>query len=187
MNDRQVEIFEIPDVSIFATSVQSDSRGNFTNVYSREIHNSPNLNFNFSSLSFAENTFAGTIRGLHFQTPPFCEEKLIRCLEGEIFDVIVDLRPNSKTVGRWASVYLSEIMNVSLALPVGIAHGYQTILPKSKVFYGLTEKYNLNHSFSLSFNDEELGIKWPLPPTEISSKDKLGLPLDEAIALLAKL
>ena len=156
-----------------ATSV-SDIRGTFFKFHtSREFEDS----LNSVALSFNPNL--GTIRGLHFQVEPFAEEKLVACVQGSIFDVIVDLRPGSKTCGMWTSFELSAANAVQVYLPKGIAHGFQTLVPDSIIHYGLGASYSPEFSYAIDpFGD--LGIDWPLKECFISEKDARGVSLSFA-------
>ena len=105
------------------------------------------------------------------------------CLQGKIFDVIVDLRRNSRTLGKWAAMELSDAEPVTLCLPKGIAHGYQTLTPRVQIFYGLTSEFSLSNAHSLNCADPDLQINWPMPIDQISAKDLCGVKLHEAINL----
>jgi dTDP-4-dehydrorhamnose 3,5-epimerase len=120
------------------------------------------------------NPSIATVRGLHFQVEPHAEEKLVSCIQGSVFDVIVDLRPNSSTFGNWTSFELNSSNNIQVYLPKGIAHGFQTLEPDSIVFYSLGAPYAPESSYSINpFGD--LGIDWPLETKSISNKDNDGV------------
>lgn len=161
----------------------SDNRGSFTKFFQVDEFRSMGSRLNIDSLAISENTSAGTLRGLHFQIPPHEEDKLVLCVEGRIFDVIVDLRPDSSTVGRWASIELDAEHPTTLILPKGIAHGFQTLTPNTKVLYGIGGEYVPRSGRSLLNSDPSLKITWPLPISQISSKDNDGILLAEAISL----
>lgn len=181
----QVELGDIPGVSTSLGEITIDQRGRFTKFFERESYLNRGFDPNFNSLSIASNIETGTIRGLHFQTSPYEEEKLISCIKGSIFDVIVDLRKNSPTFRKWAAIELSDTSSFFLSLPRGVAHGYQTLSPDSKVFYGITSEFHRSNAFSLSYLDPVLSINWPMPITQISNKDAHGLSLQEAVDLVA--
>ena len=126
------------------------------------------------SIALSFNPILGTIRGLHFQTEPYAEEKLVTCIQGAIFDVIVDLREDSKTFGKWGSIELSSANNLQAFLPKGVAHGFQTLLSDSVVHYAIGAAYAPENSYSIDpFGD--LLINWPLKPNSISRKDLTGV------------
>lgn len=182
---RKVNLTDIQGVLVCTGKESTDQRGSFIKFFEKDIYQSNGFDPNLNSLAISTNIEAGTVRGLHFQSPPFEEEKLIVCLQGRIFDVIVDLRENSQTLGKWASIELSDSEPLSLSLPKGIAHGYQTLTPGVRILYGLSSEFNQDHSHSLDYADDDLDIKWPLPINQISIKDSNGASLQQAIELAA--
>ncbi len=172
----------MPGVVLHSPVSNADARGSFTKYYERNLTHSDALESCLNSLSVATNVEAGTLRGLHFQVTPFEEEKVIICLSGRIFDVIVDLRGGSPTIGKWASVELKGDQPSSLFLPKGFAHGYQTLTPGTSVLYGLGSEYRPEKAFSLLFSDTALNITWPLPVSQISLKDSQGFSLTQSLA-----
>ena len=147
----------------------ADPRGVFI-----KFHPLKDLGGSLDSVALSFNPNLGTIRGLHFQVEPNAEEKLVTCVQGSIFDVLVDLRPNSQTFGNWTSFELSAINGLLVYLPKGIAHGFQTLIPNSIVQYGLSASYTPESSNSIDpFGD--LNIDWPLKTHAISEKDSNGL------------
>ncbi|MDP1720689.1 MAG: dTDP-4-dehydrorhamnose 3,5-epimerase family protein [Candidatus Nanopelagicaceae bacterium] len=178
-----VALEQIQGVKAIKVKRVPDSRGSFTKFFQVDEYRSMGSSLNIDSLAISENTSAGTLRGLHFQVAPHEEEKLVLCIEGRIFDVIVDLRPDSPTVGRWASIELDASDPTTLILPKGIAHGFQSLTPDAKVLYGIGGEYVPTSGRSLLYSDPSLKITWPLPISQISSKDKDGILLAEAISL----
>jgi dTDP-4-dehydrorhamnose 3,5-epimerase len=130
---KQVDIAEIEGVFYLPSVKFEDTRGSFTSFFQRDRYEELGQDPDLQTLSVATNLVAGTVRGLHFQTAPFEEEKFISCLAGEIYDVIVDLREKSNTLGNWACIKLNSSEIGTLALPQGIAHGYQTLHPNTQV------------------------------------------------------
>jgi dTDP-4-dehydrorhamnose 3,5-epimerase len=181
--NRFVTLEEIEGVKAIEAKRNPDNRGSFTKFFQVDEYRSMGSSLNIDSLAFSENASTGTLRGLHFQVPPHEERKLILCLEGRIFDVIVDLRPDSSTVGCWTSIELDANDPTTLILPKGIAHGFQTLTPDTKVLYGIDGEYVPSSGRSLLYSDPTLGISWPLPISQISTKDKSGILLAEAISL----
>jgi dTDP-4-dehydrorhamnose 3,5-epimerase len=178
----EVDWADIPGVAIQDALSSSDQRGAFVKFFQSELGGkffSPN---NLDSLAITTNSLKGTVRGLHFQLPPFDEEKIIFCISGEIFDVFVDIRANSPTAGCWASLKLNTESPRSLILPRGIAHGYQTLIDNSSVFYGLSNRYSQKHSRVIDYKDSDLSINWPINAFKVSQKDSL-----ETISLAAAL
>ena len=169
MNIHQVS--KIEGVRVSSTKLVSDARGAFV-----KFHPINEFDGSIDSIAISFNPVPGTVRGLHFQIEPFAEEKHITCIQGAIFDVIVDLRENSKTFGKWASMELSASNTLQAYLPKGIAHGFQTLLSNSIVHYSLGAPYAPEFSHSIDpFGD--LDISWPLETSSISEKDTKGLSL----------
>ena len=108
---------------------------------------------------------------MHFQKSPFQEDKVVRCISGEVFDVIVDIRANSKTFGQWRSLILSSKKMNAIYIPKGFAHGYQTLSNNCQILYFHTEFYKKESENGFSYNSPFLNIKWPLKITNISKKD----------------
>lgn len=172
-----VDLHSIDGVRILNDKVHLDDRGSFNKVVSLDKDGFAKLN----SIAISRNPFAGTLRGLHFQCGINAEEKIVKCVRGKVFDVIVDLRTESHTFGKWSSMILSEDSHKTLYLPAGIAHGYQSLLDESYVLYVLSGEFDAENAYSLKYDDAQIKIPWPLSITKISSKDLLGLSFAEAI------
>ena len=170
----RVSATEIEGVRVTETMLTSDSRGTFRKI-------KPNLDFEdrLDSVATSINPRAGTIRGLHFQVAPFAEEKIVACIQGSVFDVIVDIRTESKTFGKFATLELSARNGLQVYLPTGIAHGFQTLQPNTIVQYCLSSSYSPAYAFSID-PFECLDINWPLKEFLISEKDANGLSFSSA-------
>jgi len=167
-------VAKIDGVRINPIQSASDSRGSFFKFHPLSEIENP-----LDSVALSFNPITGTVRGLHFQVDPFAEEKLVTCIQGSIFDVIVDLRPSSKTFGKWTSFDLNEANLLQVYLPKGIAHGFQTLVPNSIVHYCLTAEYAPDSSFVINpFGD--LDISWPIDTNNVSDRDKSGLTFSNA-------
>lgn len=142
-----------------------DNRGFFTDLTGEEA-------FGMCRWNLAFNKKAGTLRGMHYQENPVEEEKIVWCKRGAIYDVVLDLRPWSDTFGQWEAVGLSDMNRLSIFIPKGLAHGYQTLLDETEVLYGVSQHYFPKSAKTVKWNDQKYKIKWPLPVTEISEKDK---------------
>jgi dTDP-4-dehydrorhamnose 3,5-epimerase len=157
----------------------SDNRGRFSKIYDGE-----KSEFDSKlplSVSISQNELAGTLRGLHFQVTPHSEIKIITCLTGAIYDVLVDIRPDSPNFGNWASFELSSESPTQLYIPHGFAHGFQTLLDDSTISYLIWGRFSPQASRRLAYNDKQLDIFWPLPISQISEEDA-NASLYEAIA-----
>ena len=155
----------------------NDFRGSFLNLFRNQ-----DLSFkkvwgdrNINQVNISRNLKSGTTRGLHLQLRNASEAKIINCLKGEIFDVVVDLRKDSKTYGKWVSIYLSSEKQNAIFVPEGCAHGFQTLEDNTEVIYFHSGNWDKDSESGIIWNDPVVGIKWPMSPTFISEKD-LSLP-----------
>lgn len=114
----------------------------------------------------------GTLRGMHYQLEPFAETKLVRCIQGSFYDVIIDLRPNSKTFGKWFGETLSQENRRMMFVPKGFAHGFLTLEPNSEVLYFVSNTYSKEHERGIRWNDPHFNIAWPEKPLSLSDKDQ---------------
>lgn len=168
------QVFDIDGIRITETKSVTDARGTFI-----KFHPFGGLESSLDSVALSINPTTGTVRGLHFQVEPFAEEKLITCIQGSIYDVVVDLRPKSRTFGKWASFELSAINALQVYLPKGIAHGFQTLAPNSIIHYSLSSTFAPEYSHAIDpFGD--LGIGWPLEVNLVSERDVRGISLASA-------
>jgi dTDP-4-dehydrorhamnose 3,5-epimerase len=140
---------------------QTDERGFFARTVCRDEFSRRGASTDFTQQSVSFNTQRGIVRGLHFQTPPHSEEKLVRVSMGSIFDVIVDFRPGSPTYLHWSGVELSAENHRGLYIPKGIAHGFQTLTDITEVFYQMTTPHFSGSASGLRWNDPMIGITWP--------------------------
>ncbi len=148
-----------------------DDRGWFSRVFCMREFGQINHNENFVQINHSSNTNKGTVRGIHYQIPPEAETKLIRCIRGKIFDVIIDLRENSPAFLQWIGVELSAENMKMIYVPEGFAHGFQTLEDNSELIYHHTSFYDPSAERGIRYNDKLVGIKWPLDVTNISEKD----------------
>jgi dTDP-4-dehydrorhamnose 3,5-epimerase len=170
----QLEDTEIPAVKIITPIKHGDERGFFSEVYKISDWASAGLNYTFVQDNHSYSAPVGTLRGLHYQTAPFGQDKLVRVVRGRILDVAVDIRRNSPTFGKHVAVELSSENWRQLLVPIGFAHGFITLEPDTEVLYKVTALYSPPHDRGLAFDDPELGIDWLLPPggAILSEKDK---------------
>lgn len=182
MIKQELEIvdMELKDAFIIRPKEFYDERGTFLKLYNREILKSRNVEPFFAE-DYISISKKGVIRGLHYQLDPFAQAKLVRCVRGEVFDVLVDLRKNSSTFGKWKSVILSEENRLSVYVPRGFAHGFLSLVEDSIVSYKADNDYSTAHERTLLWNDKTLGINWPkLDQYLLSKKDEVGMPFNVA-------
>ena len=148
-----------------------DERGFFSNIWSKKIFQENNLNIDITELNMGFNKKKGTIRGLHYQSAPYEGAKLVRCTRGRIWDVVLDLRPDSKTFKESYGVELSSDNYKANYIPEGCAHGYQTLEDNSILFYLNSQIYNRDFEEGVKYSDPAFNIPFPLKVTEISKKD----------------
>ena len=151
-----------------------DDRGFFCETHNASTWEKAGLHYNFVQDNHSLSRDVGTVRGLHFQTEPYTQDKLVRVVNGRILDVAVDLRRLSPTYGRHVAVELSRENWRQLLIPRGFAHGFVTLEPDTEVLYKVTNFYSPAHDFGLAWDDPELGIEWGLKPEQafLSNKDK---------------
>ena len=148
-----------------------DERGFFARTWDSNVCKEKGLNPVFVQSSISFNIEKGTVRGMHFQKPPYEEDKVVRCTKGKIFDVIIDLRDNSPTFTKWQGFELSEKNHKMLYIPKGFAHGFQTMENDSEVFYQMSEYFMPEYASGVRWDDPAFKIVWPLPISIISKKD----------------
>jgi dTDP-4-dehydrorhamnose 3,5-epimerase len=156
-----------------------DPRGFFMRTFDDERFAAAGLGRKWVQENHSQSLVKGTIRGLHFQFPPFTETKLVRCTRGSILDVFVDLREGSETFGGWDSIVLSESNFTMIFIPPGFAHGFCTLENQCDVMYKVDNWYNRDAEAGLFWNDSELAIQWPVSEPTLSEKDSRNITLSE--------
>ncbi|MBW4620080.1 MAG: dTDP-4-dehydrorhamnose 3,5-epimerase [Cyanosarcina radialis HA8281-LM2] len=149
-----------------------DDRGFFARTFCQKEFATRALNPNLVQCNISFNQKKGTLRGMHYQAAPHEEVKLVRCTMGTIYDVIIDLRPDSSTFKQWVGVELAAANRQMLYIPEGFAHGFQTLEDHTEVFYQMSEFYYPEFSKGVRWNDRAFQIEWPLPKPILSHKDK---------------
>lgn len=148
-----------------------DDRGFFARAFCRRELEEHGLDPTVAQANVSYNRERGTLRGMHYQVAPSQEAKTVRCVAGALHDVIVDLRQDSATFGRHTAVELTARNRLSLHVPAGFAHGFQTLAPDTEVFYLMSEDYAPEHARGFRHDDPAIGIDWPLPVRVISERD----------------
>lgn len=168
----EVENLAIPDVKVITPRVFSDSRGYFTETYTKNKFDDAvsGLNFVQDNESFSSHKY--TVRGLHYQAPPFGQDKLVRVLQGRILDVVVDVRKGSPTYGQHVSAELSAQNHKQLLCPIGFLHAFMTLEENTLVAYKVTNFYDGDSDGGVFWASEELGIDWPVGPDQAHLSDK---------------
>jgi len=150
---------------------RADARGMFARAFCAQEFGAQGLETAFVQANISTNTHAGTVRGMHFQREPHAEVKLVRCIKGAVYDVIVDMREGSPTYRRWFGAELSEDNGLAMYVPKGFAHGYQALSDGAAVFYLVSAFYAPQAEGGLRHDDPALSIAWPRAATEVSPKD----------------
>lgn len=162
----------IPGAFLIEIEPHGDERGFFARTVCVEEFARHGLNGQFAQQSVSWNSRRGTLRGLHYQAAPWQEEKLVRVTRGAIFDVIVDLRPDSVAYGEWFGTELTAENHRQLYLPKGVAHGFQTLADETEVFYEMTIPYHAEAARGIRWDDAALGIAWPVANPILSDRDR---------------
>lgn len=162
---------KLKDAYIIRLEPWRDQRGFFERLFCQKEFRQIGLKKPLAQVNYSETKTAGTIRGLHYQLPPYTEAKIVTCLKGKIFDCIVDLRRGSPTFLHWHGEILSEKNQKAIFVPEGFAHGLQTLSDNSGVLYLNTNFFHQTHERGLHYNDPTININWKLKITNVSEKD----------------
>ncbi len=149
-----------------------DERGFFARAWCSREFQDAGLDDRIVQINISRNRTAGTVRGLHFQADPWAEAKVVRCTSGAMFDVAVDLRPDSATRGQWFGVELTADNHRGLYIPKGCAHGFQSLADETEVLYLMTENYVPGAGRGIRYDDPQIGVRWPAPVTVVSDRDR---------------
>ncbi len=177
-----VESLPLPGPLLFKSRRFADARGTFAETYSRRDFAALGVGDEFVQDNWSRSERAGTVRGLHFQRPPYAQGKLVRVLRGRIFDVAVDLRRSSPRLGHHVAVELAVGGDAMLYVPPGFAHGFCTLEPNTEIVYKVSAYYSAAHDHGLRWNDPALEIDWPVSSADAVLSDK-----DRQQPLLAEL
>ena len=168
------EDLEIAGLKLITPKKFGDERGFFCETHNAQTWERAGLHYNFVQDNHSLSRDIGTLRGLHFQSAPFAQDKLVRVLRGRILDVAVDLRRSSPTYKKYVAVELSYENWKQLFIPIGFAHGFVTLEPDTEVLYKVTNFYSPAHDLGVAWDDPELNINWPVSTSEVilSAKDQ---------------
>lgn len=149
-----------------------DDRGFFSETYNAKSFAEAGTDLNFIQDNHSYSAAKGVVRGLHYQLPPFAQDKLVRVTRGAILDVAVDIRKSSPTFGKWVALEVSAEKWNQILVPKGFAHGFMTLVEDTEVIYKVTNYYSPEHDRSIRFDDPAIGIDWPLPSSGVQLSDK---------------
>ncbi len=162
----------IPDVLLIEPEVFADERGFFFESFNQErFEKAIGQKINFVQDNHSKSV-KGVLRGLHYQLPPKAQGKLVRVIQGDVFDVAVDLRQSSATFGKWVGEILSSDNRKQMWIPEGFAHGFLTLSDTAEFLYKTTDFYSKDHECAIRWDDETIGIDWPVKKVSLSSKDE---------------
>lgn len=169
-----VEVRELDLAGVYEITPQrfGDDRGFFSETYSAPRLAAAGIDLVFVQDNHSLSRTAGVLRGLHYQLPPFAQDKLIRVVRGAIFDVAVDIRRSSPTFGSWLGLEVSAEKWNQILVPKGFAHGFVTLVPDTEVVYKVTERYSPEHDRSIRFDDPAIGIDWRTSAADVTLSDK---------------
>ncbi len=149
-----------------------DDRGFFSETYNAKSFAEAGIDLNFVQDNHSYSAAKGVVRGLHYQLPPFAQDKLVRVTRGAILDVTVDIRKSSPTFGKWVALEVSAEKWNQILVPKGFAHGFMTLVENTEVIYKVTNYYSPEHDRSIRFDDPAIGIDWPIPASGVQLSDK---------------
>ncbi|MEM7061065.1 MAG: dTDP-4-dehydrorhamnose 3,5-epimerase family protein [Pseudomonadota bacterium] len=161
---------DLPGVFRITATPHGDERGLFARLYCPEEFAGAGIAFTPNQVNLSTNPIAGTLRGMHFQKPPYAEAKIVRVVQGAAWDVVVDLRPGP-TFGKWVAAELSAENLQAFYLPEGVAHGFLTLHPDTAILYQMGRAYVPGHADGIRWDDPTLAIDWPEAPAVINDKD----------------
>lgn len=175
----------IPGVVLVTARSFADDRGRFSESYKASAFAAAGIAEPFTQDNLSWSTARGTLRGMHYQTPPAAQGKLVRCLQGTIFDAVVDLRHGSPTERQAASFELDAESGTMLWVPAGLAHGFQTLVDDCLVAYKTTAEYSPAHEAGIRWDDPALGIAWPVQPAILTPRDAAFLGLAASLGIFS--
>ena len=166
----------LPGAYVVEPEPAGDERGLFARTFCREEFAALGLDTRVAQCSTSYNRRRGTLRGLHYQAEPYPEAKLVRCTAGSVYDVVVDLRPESHAFRRWFAVELTASSRRALYVPAGVAHGFQTLEDDSEVFYQISEFYHPELARGVRWDDPTFGVRWPEAGARVISERDRAYP-----------
>ncbi len=159
-------------VYLITSEAIADERGTFARTFCREAFEAQGIHFNIVQCNTSCNQKRGTLRGMHYQNKPHEEAKLLHCIRGAIHDVILDLRSDSATFKQWLAIELNAEERTLLYIPKGCAHGFQTLVDDTEVFYAMSQSYHAESAKGVRWNDPAFSMQWPIAQKVMSLKDQ---------------
>jgi len=156
---------------IITPKINKDFRGSFTRYFCKKKNKEMGINFEIKQTNISENKKRGTLRGFHYQSKKLGEKKIINCISGEIYNVVLDMRKTSKTFSQWFSINLSSFNKKAIIVPAGCANAFLTLKDNTLVYYCMSDFYNSKKSKGIKYDDSFFSVKWPFVPKVISKKD----------------
>jgi len=177
----KIESTKLPGLMLLTPKRHNDVRGNFFESWNRKTLLTAGIDMEFVQENQSLSIRSGTVRGLHFQAPPFAQDKLVRCIRGSLFDVSVDIRRGSPTFGKWMGITLSDENARQVLIPKGFLHGYATRSPNTEILYKCTNRYAPETEQSIYFADADIAIEWGMDINEaiLSEKDRQAMSIKE--------
>lgn len=163
---------KVSGVFLIELDLHADDRGSFARSFCVDEFNEAGIEFQVVQANVSFNKYSGAVRGMHYQVSPHAEAKVVRCTSGALYDVVVDLRPDSRSYGQWVGIELNAENRHSLYMPEGCAHGFQTLVENTEVSYLMSERYAPEAASGVRYDDPAIGIKWPLAVSSVSDRDR---------------
>jgi dTDP-4-dehydrorhamnose 3,5-epimerase len=167
----RIEPSQLPGVMVVEIEPHTDQRGLFARTFDSAAFAAAGLTTSWPQCNISWNRERGTLRGMHFQGPPFQEPKLVRCTSGRAFDVVIDLRRDSRSFCHWIGVELAHQRHNALFIPAGCAHGFLTLEDNCEIFYMMGEVFTSEVAAGVRWNDPAFGVAWPFEPVSMSERD----------------
>lgn len=175
----------LPGARVLSLAPRFDERGFFARAYCKSTLADFDVDLPVAQANLSWSRERGTLRGLHYQLPPSAETKLVTCVQGAVWDCVLDLRPASPSFGRWAAVELSAANRAALVVPPGCAHGFLTLEPDVLVLYFVSAAYDPSRERGVRFDDPRFSIEWPFAPSVVSPRDRAHPDFDPVFHLAA--
>lgn len=167
----RIEPTTLPGVMLVLLEPDADERGSFARTFDAALFAAAGMPTHWPQCNISRTRCRGTLRGMHFQRPPFEEPKLVRCTSGRVYDVAIDLRRDSPAFCRWVGIELGSATGSALFIPAGCAHGFLTLEDDSDVFYMMGEMFHPESANGVRWNDPTFAVDWPFPPVTVAPRD----------------